>query len=176
MMFLGFKRHQIVDTSIPKLTSSIMCFNPNLSIFETTNYNFIIQNQVDMDDQILEDEELFVDSEKSDGMYLGYVSDSLLDVAIQPTTFFKYPFTNVKMYLDMYNHSLDEKNMEIMKLIKSQVDGFTAYTVLVKTLWLRLIQRHWKKRVAQNANDKMSSDYLESHESPMLRGLMAVYK
>jgi hypothetical protein len=169
MMFLGFKRHHIIDTSIPKLTSSIITLNyinpDHLTVFETPNYNFIIQPQVNMDDQIIQDEEVFVDSEKEDGMYLGYVSDSLLDVAIQPSTFFKYPFTNIKNYLDLYNHTSNEKRIEIMKLVKTNVDGFTVYTVFVKTLWLRLIQRHWKK-MTQN---------LDGRES-MLRGLMSVYK
>lgn len=168
MMFLGFKQHHIIDPSIPKLTSSIICFSPNnLSIYETTDYNFVIQTQSDIDDQIVLDEEEFVDSEKSNGLYLGYVTNSLMDVAIQPSTFFKYPFTNVKLYLDTYNHSLLDKNVEIMKLVKTDVDGFTEYTVLVKTIWLRLIQRHWKKRMAQKSI---------IGNNTLLSGLMTIYK
>jgi hypothetical protein len=68
----------------------------------------------------------------------------LLASTVQNKTFFQYNIDNIVDYLNNYSiiyqdHSV---NPEIMKL---QIDDSSMYNVVLKTFWIRLVQRNWKR-------------------------------
>jgi len=78
--------------------------------------------------------------------YIGLASliDSiyLLAHTITPTSLFKYSYNDVLLYLHTYS---------IIYIKKPKIDIFQLhiiendFNVVIKTYWIRLIQRHWKK-------------------------------
>jgi hypothetical protein len=72
------------------------------------------------------------------------VSNYLLFLAsVSVKTFFKYPFGSLLKYLQIYSVSaIKPRKIHIMKLY---IDFDMTYRVILKTHWLRLVQRHWKK-------------------------------
>ena len=107
----------------------------------------------EMIDRIYFHEEDFLDSEKEDKHY--YIGNSrvsqdklyiLYANAVTPTTFFRFDINHVKSYLHDYSIFVTNSNIDIMKLFI--LDDHT-YTVVIKTYWLKIIQRHWKKIYSQ---------------------------
>ena len=107
----------------------------------------------EMIDRIYFHEEDFLDSEKENKHY--YIGNSrvsqdklyiLYANAVTPTTFFRFDINHVKSYLHDYSIFVTNSNIDIMKLFI--LDDHT-YTVVIKTYWLRIIQRHWKKIYSQ---------------------------
>ena len=63
----------------------------------------------------------------------------LFGISVSPRTFFKFEFSDIKTYFEFINR---KKNcVDIMQLVI--IDDM--YTVLIKTFWLKVIQRKWKK-------------------------------
>jgi len=144
-------------------------------------------------DEIYRDEQNFLDSEKqNEKYYIGlykntkYQNNLLLN-AISAKSFYKYSFIHVLKYLYYYSLvRLYQPNVEIMKLYILN-DG--TYSVVLKTHWIRLIQRHWRKALQirkQIMKKQMlvrSLYYREIHgrfpngmnKMPMLIGLMSQY-
>lgn len=107
----------------------------------------------EMLDRIYFHEQDFLDSEKEhEQYYIGYnkVSNDkqyiLYANAVTPTTFFRFSINHILCYLHEYSIFVTKPNIDIMKLFI--LDDFT-YTVVIKTFWLRIIQRHWKKIYSQ---------------------------
>jgi hypothetical protein len=101
------------------------------------------------DDEIYQEDSVHLYSEKLEGhYYIGLAkrlrSDSLLLVnSVSPTTFFRYPFHQIRNYLIKYSIlEVYQAKVHIMKLC---ITDDEIFTVVLKTHWLRLIQRHWKK-------------------------------
>jgi len=144
-------------------------------------------------DEIYRDEQNFLDSEKqNEKYYIGlykntkYQNNLLLN-AISAKSFYKYSFIHVLKYLYYYSLvRLYQPNVEIMKLYILN-DG--TYSVVLKTHWIRLIQRHWRKALQirkQIMKKQMlvrSLYYREIHgrfpyglnKMPLLIGLMSQY-
>jgi hypothetical protein len=150
-------------------------------------------------DEIAEEEDLFVEDEKRDGQYyLGhyFVSDLEEDavfplfllVAIQSSTFLKYPYHFIEKYMDLYI-PVPQKQIEIMKVHIRYDKQYRLVNVVLKTHWIRLIQRHWKKTYAQKKRVLIArmSPYSQMYYSftgrytvgynhiPSLRGMMNMY-
>lgn len=149
-------------------------------------------------DEIYRIDKNHMESDKKNGKYyIGIYSiisvhdNLLLSTSVSPQTFFQYPFNDILTYLHLYSISLlDEPNIEIMKLcIKPDETNslFQYYTVIVKTFWIKLIQRHWKKIYASRqsviqkratmfiyyqTNGKYPDGY---NQLPSIRGLMSSY-
>jgi hypothetical protein len=100
-------------------------------------------------DNIYRDECDFLDTEKVDGKhYIGvcryFPTHQLLLYAnaIRPGTFFKHSYSHSLSYLQLYSvFRIYKPNIDIIQLC---VLNDTTYGVVVKTHWLRLIQRTWK--------------------------------
>jgi len=111
------------------------------SSFETTEENY---------EDVYEKEGDFLDAEKQhDSYYIGIytkIDDELIYVnALSKHTFFHFPFDFVLFYLYFYSIiQLDSfsKQMNIMKLDIAK-DG--TYRVIIKTYWIKIIQRIWKR-------------------------------
>jgi len=116
-------------------------------------------NESELDEEcehICMDETEFMDSEKIEGKY--YIGFSLLmnakyilDTAITPKSFFKYRYDCVIYYLDGYSIfpanrtriNRIQTKIQIMQLFINPKTG--AYNVVLKTFWLKIIQRTWKR-------------------------------
>jgi hypothetical protein len=144
-------------------------------------------------DEIYRDEQNFLDSEKqNEKYYIGlykntkYQNNLLLN-AISAKSFYKYSFIHVLKYLYYYSLvRLYQPNVEIMKLYILN-DG--TYSVVLKTHWIRLIQRHWRKalqmrkQIMKKQMHVRSLHYREIHgkfpngmnKMPMLIGLISQY-
>ena len=116
-------------------------------------------NESELDEEcekICMDETEFMDSDKIEKKY--YIGFSMLmnakyilDTAITPKSFFKYRYECVMYYLDGYSifpvnrtrlNQLQTK-IQIMQLFINQKTG--AFNVVLKTFWLRIVQRTWKR-------------------------------
>jgi hypothetical protein len=157
------------DTDDSSYNTSMMNFNSNLSsTSETTttsdsstaydsNSDDINSNYDDEIEDIIEDiyfhEEQFLDSEKQNNHYyigINKVSRDnnyiLYANSITIPSFFRYNIKHVGLYLQEYSIFRCNSNIDIMKLFI--LDDHT-YTVVLKTHWLRIIQRHWKNIYSQ---------------------------
>jgi hypothetical protein len=100
-------------------------------------------------DRIFDEDEYHLDSEKLDGhYYVGLYKHMprpglyLMLNSISPRTFFRYHYYHVLKYLYYYSSvRLFQPKIEIMKLA---VLSDQTYSVILKTHWIRLIQRHWR--------------------------------
>jgi hypothetical protein len=103
-------------------------------------------------DEIYQDDSLHVYSEKENGnYYIGLTkrtrtdgNDVLLMVnSVSPIVFFQYEFERIRKYLAQYSIvRVENAKVHIMKLCVLEDE---TYSVILKTHWLRLVQRHWKK-------------------------------
>jgi hypothetical protein len=101
-------------------------------------------------DNVYLDERDFLDTDKQNGThYIGlcsYLPDRRLTLyanAIRPQTLFKYSHAHSLSYLQLYSIiKIHNPSIDIMQL--AILDDNT-YTVIVKTHWLRIVQRTWKK-------------------------------
>jgi hypothetical protein len=105
-------------------------------------------------DNIYREDDFHMESTKIDQTYyIGlcntYLSrNTILFVnSISNRSFFRHPYQNVLTYLKEYSiFHCSHPKIEIMKL---NILPNGTYSALVKTHWLRLIQRHWKKVFAR---------------------------
>lgn len=158
------------------------------------NDNYLNDNLLeDIEELILEDEEDFLDSNKIHNMY--YIGACikprnedtlLLSCAITPQSLFKYKFNDVREYLHTYGMSYSHiPKVNIMKLYI--IDD--VCTVVLKTHWLRLIQRHMKKlfkekqQIIKMRRSLISIRHFEIHGKyiyglnvlPSIYGMMKLY-
>jgi hypothetical protein len=120
-------------------------------------------------DTVLEDifdtEEHYLDEEKIDGCY--YIGlpclmksprEWILQISIQPKTMLSNRFSDVMRYLTDYSVTrIRNPRMHIMKL---DVSNTGAYNVTLKTFWLKLVQRTWKRVF------KERQDYINDCKKP----------
>lgn len=149
-------------------------------------------------DRIYFDDIEFLDTEKEDGgYYIGlyeYIrsqSELLLGMTVSPSIFYKYQYNNLSRYLRAYSfvrNKYSTRNIQIMQL---KIDThMNTYTVLIKTYWIRLIQRHWRKnykewikfiKIRKNISNQRHFEYKGRYvsgnntPSPSLYGMLSVY-
>jgi len=132
--------------------------------FQMSNYYSDIDDSdsdydTELEDEIDADESLYGDEERVDGGYYIGVSDLvqeggadgdwiyLLGYALTKNSFFKYPFDVIRRYMNYYSilYPVPEcttRNVDIVQLI---IRNDNVYSVVIKTFWLKLIQRSWKR-------------------------------
>ena len=117
---------------------------------DNRDYELNIDDDMDGLDAIYFTDRYFLDEPKEHGTYyLGNIicvnSQLLMELAVSPITFFRFSYKKVCRYVRSYSISSD------WLYPKSQIDIFVLdihdgyYRTILKTIWLRLIQRHWKK-------------------------------
>ena len=148
-------------------------------------------------DEIYQEDSHHVYSEKEHGhYYVGLAKrlrtdgrDILLMVnSVSLFAFFQYGFERIRTYLAQYSIvRVENARVHIMKLCILE-DG--TYSVVLKTHWLRLVQRHWKKvyaerkRVIKGRHNLANLRHREVcgrwpnglNRVPSLHGLMQDYK
>ena len=101
-------------------------------------------------DVIFELEEDYIDEYKDDKKYYvglpGYIAKEnrlLLLTTISPSTFMKFKYADVLRYLVEYSATnIKRPNVHILQV---HIDEHNSYNVVIKTFWLKLIQRSWKR-------------------------------
>ena len=131
-----------------------------------TNQDYIPLYEDDDDDindnfsTIYQEDEDHIDSDKQDNSY--YIGlcfrekkskePILLNISISNKLFFKYQNHIINEFLSYFHthdnlYNSDQIRIDIMKtnFLKTTPENFTIYAVVLKTFWLRLVQRTWKK-------------------------------
>ena len=112
----------------------------------------------------------------------------LLSTSVSANSFFRHSYDNINNYLYYYGLvRIPQHEVQIM-----QVDRLADETcaVTIKTHWLRLVQRHWKKTHSKRRNmvrhriSPQMQRYSQIHGKypdcisrlPSLRGMLSMYK
>jgi hypothetical protein len=110
---------------------------------------FIIEPDDDEYDEIYQEDSYHIYSEKeNDHYYIGLAkrisTETLLMVnSVSASTFFMYSFARIRDYLAKYSIiNIQNAKVHIMKLC---ILPDETYSVILKTHWIRLVQRTWKK-------------------------------
>ena len=117
-------------------------------------------------DKIYKHDYSFLKYKQNKKYYIGLAAivDSiyLLAHTVTPKSLFKYSYKDVLMYLHNYS---------IIYVTRPKIDIFQLYiiennyNVVIKTHWIRLIQRHWKK-VYKNRTDTLRKRALSGNYYP----------
>ena len=124
---------------------------------------------------------LFLNSDKEDKKYYIGVCNIIpklckidpffyiLNCCISPNTFFAFSFNLVKLYLKEYSvifSNFIPKIQNTVNIFQLSIENNT-YHVIIKTYWLRIIQRYWKKifnlrkQIIQKRQSILSQRYFE---------------
>jgi len=122
------------------------------------------------------------------GVFIEHYDKLFLGMAISNRLFFKYEYKYIYKYLCSSitycrNARFYNLNVNIMKL---NITNNELYTVIVKTHWIRMIQRHWKKVIQKRkeiVNKMKTHIYLQGREMgkrnmekmPKLAGMLSMY-
>ena len=117
-------------------------------------------------DNIYESEADFQNQDKVDGehyigLYLAMSMDKksqlVMASAVSAEVFFQYSAFTLQRYLQIFSGmQVIKRNLEIMQLHILQ-DG--SYSVVLKTYWLRILQRRIRKRLADRKNSQHYKKY-----------------
>lgn len=192
-----FSQHSVYSSNSTSSSSSTS--DPSELVSTSDDTNSDVDSNYDSDiEHMIEDiyfhEEEFLNSEKVDNHYyigINKISHDkqyiLYANAITVPTFFRYNISHVTEYLQEYSIFACSSNIDIMKL--SILDDYT-YSVILKTYWLRIIQRHWKKIYSQRLaaikkrTQLQARMYFEIHGRypdnsyiiPTIHGMLVSYK
>ena len=118
----------------------------------------LIDNQYYIGLPVLERRNVYFDED-----YLLFAS------SVKINTFYKFPYQDIVKYLNSYRcigpYKMIQPEVMKMKFVKSE-HNWPVYTVIVKTFWIKLIQRTWK-RIYQNYKRQLkenSTQWLKKRE------------
>lgn len=121
------------------------------------NESTISETNSEIIDQIYEDDIDFLDSEKiHNNYYIGSViymtieKHLVFSCSISSKSFFKYSGIQVIDYL--YSFGIGYTVLNNIQIMKLCILEDKTYSVIVKTYWISLIQRHFKKLYIQKIN------------------------
>jgi len=137
--------------------------------------------------RLFREERHFLDTEKTDGGYYialcEYYPDYnyiMLLTAISANSFMKYPFLVIKKYLRMYSvMKVRDTKVNIVKL--NIIPHDEVYRVVIKTYWIRIVQRHWRRVYREKTDWSIRDLYMSMLKGgkiagkPGLRGMLSVY-
>ena len=153
----------------------------------TTTFNFDISDEETYED-ICEDEDVNSTEECCDGgMYIGiptydaHYDINLLASRVSPKTFFDYDISEIMEYLvdsNVIQTTTVPRSPEIMQV---RIDESNAYAVVLKTHWLKLVQRKWKSVLLERKRMMRDFKFIRlrelranvSRKIPGLRGMMS---
>ena len=106
----------------------------------------------------------------------------LLAHSVTPKSLFKYSYNDIVNYL--HNYSIIYVKRPKIDIFQLHIIG-NNYNVVIKTHWIRLIQRHWKKvyktrtdilrKRALSGNHYPQSVFNKYNQLPGLRGMLSHY-
>ena len=134
--------------------------NNNITLSVNANTEMEAEAEADMDmDDIIEDEQIMDDDAYemkivNNKTYIGFPLCGLLfGCHVSAQSFYKYNIDKVCTFLKEMScsDSISTRDYpEIMKLVQTRAVTaagleYTIHTVVIKTMWLRIVQRRWKK-------------------------------
>ena len=151
-------------------------------------------------EDIYEQENEFIELEKNNHSYYLGISRMiknnntninkyyyLLVNSVSSKTFLNNPYYTVLRYLQDY--SIIQVHSPTIDIMKLEITADETYTIIKKTYWLRLVQRHWKKIIKEREmiyNKRCtltSQNYISIHgrypkglnSYPVLSGMLGCY-
>ena len=141
-------------------------------------------------DRIYDADGEFMDEDKTNGSYYiglpGYIKSQgsmILLSSVRPEVFFQYDAPDVLDYLVEYGVSrISKPEIHVMKV---DIDEHQTYNVAIKTYWLRLIQRSWKRVFQERKNivrvrsqpyvlfhRQLTGEWIEGKKMPGIKGML----
>lgn len=117
---------------------------------------FEIDTYEDIIDEIAESEEYFLDIDKENMKY--YIGSAIycqeynsiqLDTSISPTTLFSYNLNDIQLYLAEYSICNIMSTLPYIHILQLDIKPDGEYCAIIKTFWLKIVQRSWKKQFAK---------------------------
>jgi hypothetical protein len=137
-----------VDSSIQPSSAE----NLHSEIYINDDYDY----EDEIADEVAEAEEPYMDIEKvHNNYYIGsavYIPENKsiqLDNSVSPATLFSYDIYDIQIYLATYSICNIMRTLPYVHIMKLDIKSDGEYCALIKTFWLKIIQRAWKKRFAQ---------------------------
>ena len=108
----------------------------------------------------------------------------LKDLHISSRGFFNHSLQSVQNYICEYTISSRIYNSSPLEIVKTSYiqlpGGFTLYNIIIKTFWLKIVQRRWrnvlKKRMQMIYRILKNREYGITQDFPKLRGCLADIK
>jgi len=145
------------DSDSDSDSDSYTSYNSHLTWRDIPEPNSELERIQENVERIYNLETEFLDTEKENHKYYLGISTGLrgqrilLNIAIQPQTFLKFDIQSVLNYLAEYSiftihrQLLDVSNIQL-QIMKLNIEPRTYWqTVILKTYWIRIIQRTWKR-------------------------------
>jgi len=153
------------------------------------------EEQLDSDfEDIFEQDQDHLDIDKENGYYYigmhAYIPSRrtmLITNSVSVSTFYKYSYERICGYL--YRYSVIRADNPSVDIIKLSVLPDESYSVILKTHWLRIVQRTWKKvyqerqKILINRGNVSEQRYFEIHGQyrkgmnvlPTIHGMLLSY-
>jgi hypothetical protein len=158
--------------------------NNNDSIDSNHDYNanhavyFNLDEYEDVIDEIAESEEEILDIDKNHMQY--YIGSAIyfpeynsiqLDIAISPATLFSYSLNHIRLYLAEYSVCNIPRSLPCIHILQLDIKPDGEYCVIIKTFWLKIVQRAWKKQFAKRKAVILSRGHLAARRHFELTGI-----
>jgi hypothetical protein len=150
--------------------------------------------EYDIVDEIADSEEDFLDMDKLHNKY--YIGSAIyypeyntiqLDTSISPSSLFSYEIDDIAQYLAQYSICNILRTLPCVHIMQLDIKPDGEYCAIIKTFWLRIVQRAWKKQfskrqtvirsrgnIAAQRHFELTGTYpRELRNIPGLRGLLA---
>jgi hypothetical protein len=155
----------------------------NDSITQESEYNVIVAPYYSLDvyddiiDEIAESEEYFLDMDKQhmqyylgSAIYFPEYNSIQLDTAVSPATLFSYSLNHIMLYLAEYSICSITRNLPCVHILQLDVKPDGEYCTIIKTFWLKIVQRAWKKQFAKRRTVLLSRGHIAAQRHFELTG------
>jgi hypothetical protein len=109
-----------------------------------------------------------VDGQYYIGVYIQY--EHILELTLSPTTLFHFQFNDIIEYCNDYRicePNDSNTSVDILKVIITEDD---VYHVVIKTFWIRLVQRTWKRIYAERCRIINKRKHMTSLQQTQIHG------
>jgi hypothetical protein len=112
-----------------------------------------------LEDNLIDCEELMESQTMALGTWSILDDNHILSIKLNISAFLKWGAFYSTHFGYLHERWNEERPYDIMKVYCVMNDGFIDYRVVVKTHWLRLVQRHWKNRELNSGLKGLMSGY-----------------
>jgi hypothetical protein len=145
--------------AVPPINNPTITHNGNEPENNPAYYDEAGADEYDIVDEIAESEEEFLDMDKHHNKY--YIGSAIyypeynsiqLDTSISPATLFSYEIDDIALYLAEYSICNIMRTLPCVHIMQLDIKPDGEYCAIIKTFWIRIVQRAWKKRFANRKN------------------------
>jgi hypothetical protein len=138
---------------------------------------FNLDEYEDIIDEIAESEEAFLDTDKhhmqyylGSAIYFPEYTSIQLDTVISPATLFSYSLSYIRLYLAEYSICNITRDLPYIHILQLDIKPDGEYCVIIKTFWLKIVQRAWKKQFAKRRTVILSRGHIAARRHFELTG------